>query len=128
MIQAYCQNGGLTYAECGGMMYLGQTITNEQGQVFEMVNFLDLTTSMVNKRLHLGYRKIQFNDLEIRGHEFHYSSVTVLREMQTLGKIYNAKGLAVSSSLYRKQNTFASYIHVYWGENLTGFKNLSCLV
>ncbi len=113
----YCEMGGLTYAECGGMMYLGQTITNEQGQAFEMVNFLDLTTSMANKCLHLGYRKIHFNDFEISGHEFHYSSVTVLREMQTLGNIYNAKGLAVSSSLYRKKNTFASYIHVYWGEH-----------
>ncbi|RKZ54878.1 MAG: cobyrinate a,c-diamide synthase [Candidatus Parabeggiatoa sp. nov. 3] len=121
----YCQKGGLTYAECGGMMYLGQTITNEEGQAFEMVNFLDLTTSMANKRLHLGYRKIQFNDFEIRGHEFHYSSVTVLREMQTLGKIYNAKGLAVSSSLYRKQNTFASYIHVYWGEQDEFLKKLT---
>jgi len=116
-ILTYCETGGLTYAECGGMMYLGQTITNEQEQTFEMVNFLELTTSMVNKRLHLGYRKIQLNDVEIRGHEFHYSSATVLKQMQTLGNIYNAKGLAVSSSLYRKQNTFASYIHVYWGEH-----------
>jgi len=120
----YCETGGLTYAECGGLMYLGQTITNEQGQTFEMVKFLDLTTSMVNKRLHLGYRKIQLNDFEIRGHEFHYSSVTELEKMQTLGKIYNAKGVAVSSSLYRKQNTFASYIHVYWGEQDEFLKNL----
>jgi len=48
-----------------------------------------------------------------------------LREMQTLGKIYNAKGLAVSSSLYRKQNTFASYIHVYWGEQDEFLKKLT---
>ena len=120
----YCETGGLTYTECGGLMYLGQTITNEQGQTFEMVKFLDLTTSMVNKRLHLGYRKIQLNDFEIRGHEFHYSSVTELEKMQTLGKIYNAKGVAVSSSLYRKQNTFASYIHVYWGEQDEFLKNM----
>ena len=106
------------------MMYLGQTITTEQGQAFEMVNFLDLTTSMANKRLHLGYRKIQFNDFEIRGHEFHYSSVTVLREMETVGKIYNAKDLPVSSSLYRKHNTFASYIHLYWGERDDFLKNI----
>jgi cobyrinic acid a,c-diamide synthase len=116
-IRTYCENGGSTYGECGGMMYLGQSITDAAGQEFEMVNFLPLATSMENPKLQLGYRCVASAEGEIKGHEFHYSTCKELADTSVLPcRITNARGLAVSSRIYQKQQTIASYLHLYWGE------------
>jgi cobyrinic acid a,c-diamide synthase len=115
-IQTYYLNGGLTFAECGGLMYLGNEIITSEGLNFPMVSVLDCTTSMENSKLTLGYRTIQWNDLELKGHEFHYSRL-VENDLETESVIVkNAKGIEVETQLYRKLNTFASYVHLYWGE------------
>ncbi|MFT2011110.1 cobyrinate a,c-diamide synthase [Pontibacter sp. 13R65] len=118
-IKAYCGSGGRCYAECGGMMYLGKSIIDIAGQEFEMVNFLDLATSIEKPKLHLGYRSVRINDTEIKGHEFHYSTCIELENAKVLTcKVTTAKGMAAPCSIYQKQQTIASYIHLYWGENI----------
>ena len=115
-IQSYCFNGGLTFAECGGLMYLGNEIITSQRLNFAMVGVLDCITSMENSKLTLGYRTIHWNDQELKGHEFHYSRL-VKNALETEPVIVkNAKGIEVETALYRKLNTFASYVHLYWGE------------
>lgn len=116
-IRTYCENGGKTYAECGGMMYLGQAIRDQQGQHYEMVNFLDLTTSMEKPEIHLGYRIVTMGDLCIKGHEFHFSSCQPQLGAGTLNcRITNARGMDVPARIFQKQQTLASYLHLYWGE------------
>ena len=116
-IQSYCFNGGLTFAECGGLMYLGNEIITSEGLNFAMSGVLDCITSMENSKLTLGYRTIHWNDQELKGHEFHYSRL-VKNALETEPVIVkNAKGIEVETQLYRKLNTFASYVHLYWGEN-----------
>jgi cobyrinic acid a,c-diamide synthase len=115
-IQSYCLAGGLTFAECGGLMYLGNKIITSEGLNFPMTGILDCTTSMENSKLTLGYRTVQWNDLELKGHEFHYSRL-VENALETESEIIkNAKGVEVETQLFRKLNTFASYVHLYWGE------------
>ncbi|MCF2487546.1 cobyrinate a,c-diamide synthase [Dyadobacter sp. CY347] len=123
-IQDYCENGGLTYAECGGLMYLGENLTNSQGEKFAMADVLKCSTTMQNTKMTLGYRTAQWADLEYKGHEFHYSDF----ETNDLGNLpiqcRNAKGIETDTKLYRHKNTFASYMHVYWGENGNFIKKL----
>ncbi len=117
-IQSYCFNGGLTFAECGGLMYLGNEIISSEASNFPMASVLDCVTSMENSKLTLGYRTIQWNDLKLKGHEFHYSRL-LENAMETESVIFkNAKGIEVETQLYRKLNTFASYVHLYWGERV----------
>lgn len=124
-IRAYCGNGGKTYAECGGMMYLGRSIMDSAGQEYEMVNFLHLTTSMEKPKLHLGYRCVTIDGTEIKGHEFHYSTCLELDDAETLPcHITNAKGMAVPCAIYQKLQTIASYMHLYWGENTSFIQKL----
>ncbi|MDN3548218.1 cobyrinate a,c-diamide synthase [Mucilaginibacter aquaedulcis] len=119
-VHKYCLNNGKTYAECGGMMYLGEYIIDKQGKQFQMAGFLPLTTSMENPKLHLGYRSIFVNDLNIKGHEFHYSTCTELSEVEKLDcTVFNARQVALTPNIYRKNNTLASYNHLYWGEEKT---------
>jgi cobyrinic acid a,c-diamide synthase len=116
-IAAYCAGGGATYAECGGLMYLGQQLLDAQGQSFAMAGVLACTTSMVQAKLTLGYRAVERNGLTIKGHEFHYSSLTDQGLTPAPVSITNAKGVAVPVQLYRQGNVWASYVHLYWGEN-----------
>ena len=117
-IAAYSRNGGRIYAECGGMMYLGKTITLKDGSVYPLCGALDLETTMQESRLTLGYRKVVLNGFaaELRGHEFHYSRISHQGELQNIATVKNARNEQVATPLFRKDNTIASYIHLYWGE------------
>lgn len=114
-ISEFCQQGNRVYAECGGMMYLAKTIYNKANQPFVMVDFLNLTIKM--DKLHLGYRKVKFSHYEARGHEFHYSTETTRNENTLAVEVTDARDCPVSTHIYKKQNTIASYIHIYWGDN-----------
>lgn len=115
-IAHYCRNGGVAYAECGGLMYLGKSITDHHGDCFEMTGVLNLRTSLKQTRMTLGYRTMHWNGLEIKGHEFHYSTLTDDGAVAEPVLIANAKGVPVETSLYRIQNTFGTYAHLYWGD------------
>ena len=116
-VREYCLNNGKAYAECGGMMYLGEYIIDKQGNQFEMAGFLPIATSMEKPALHLGYRSLFIKDLNIKGHEFHYSTCIELNDTEKLNcSIFNAKGIALTSNIYQKNKTLASYNHLYWGE------------
>ncbi len=114
-IAHYSRSGGITYAECGGLMYLGKNIMDHRGNCFEMAGVLNVQTSLKHARMTLGYRKLHWNGLEINGHEFHYSTLVDEEITAEPALMTNAKGIAVDTRLYRSQNTFATYTHLYWG-------------
>lgn len=74
------------HGECGGYMVLGRALIAADGVAHEMAGLLDLETSFVRRKLHLGYRHARLAadhclgpaGRALRGHEFHYA--TVLRE------------------------------------------------
>ncbi len=119
-IAEWCRNGGATWGECGGLMYLGQTLTLADGATHPMCGVLDLDTTMQEARLTLGYRKVYPADaksIELRGHEFHYSRISRQGEIDTIAEIRNARDQQVGTKLFRVGNTIASYLHLYWGEH-----------
>lgn len=115
-IAAFATQGGKIIAECGGMMYLGKSIRNEQGGSYPMAGVFDFSTSMENKKLTLGYRKVSLDKLHLTGHEFRYSSLIAHQELPAVAAVYSARGIAVNTRLYRYKNVLASYIHFYWAE------------
>lgn len=115
-IRNYCLAGGLTYAECGGLMYLGQSIQTNTGNWFPMAGVLDLTTSMLPAKLTLGYRRIIWEGITLSGHEFHYSVLHDSDRSEFIASVTNAKGIPVETNVYRTKNTVASYLHLYWAE------------
>jgi cobyrinic acid a,c-diamide synthase len=116
-VAAYCTAGGATYAECGGLMYLGHHIINAQGLAFPMVGVLACDTSMEAAKLTLGYRTVEWKGLVIKGHEFHYSQLANHGLAPEPARITSAKGASVPVQLYRQGNVLASYVHLYWGDN-----------
>jgi len=119
-VKEFVARGGVVYGECGGMMYLGNSITGKDGLRHSMCGALDLETSMQEGHLHLGYRKVDLSRVgyrkELRGHEFHYSSLLRIGELDNVGVVRSARDRTVDTAVFRFRNTFASYVHFYWGE------------
>ncbi|QBD77613.1 cobyrinate a,c-diamide synthase [Ktedonosporobacter rubrisoli] len=107
------------YAECGGLMYLCQSIHTASGEVFPMVGALDRQSlmSQTTGKLTLGYREaralrdtlLMRKGEVIRGHEFHYSvlerSATQEEAAYTFTGHEQVEGFA-------RGNLLASYVHL----------------
>jgi cobyrinic acid a,c-diamide synthase len=71
--------GALIYGECGGLMVLGETLTDKSGAAHAMVGLLPVHTRIDRPKRLLGYRRLQHRSplpwpAQLCGHEFHYSS------------------------------------------------------
>src|SRR5262249_20685529 len=74
------------HGECGGHMVLGQVIEDSDGRTHVMTGLLGHTTSFAKRKLHLGYRTARLlsdgvlgrKGALVRGHEFHYASLTAV--------------------------------------------------
>ena len=116
----YAEAGGRILAECGGMMYLGKSLTDQEGKVWPMAGVLPIECTMQGARLHLGYRRMTIGSTEFRGHEFHYSKIVQKGTDPNciiLANQYNARGEKVDTELFRYKNVIAGYTHWYWGES-----------
>lgn len=73
--------GAYVLAECGGFMYLTQSLEDMDGQVWPMVGWIDAQAGRRERLQRFGYIELQ-PDAEnvchqtIRGHEFHYFDTT----------------------------------------------------
>lgn len=112
-----------TYAECGGLMYLSETLIDFEGKAWPMVGAIPQTVEM-SQRLTLGYRKAQaiadspllIKGQTVTGHEFHKSSVVETLDSPTY-ETQRYWGDANQPSLegYQRPNLHASYVHLHWG-------------
>lgn len=113
-VKDYIEKGGKLLAECGGMMYLSSSITDKDGDEYPMAGIFEQKATMQNMKLKLGYRSFSYNGIGMKGHEFHYSSVT--GNLTGSAQQYNAKNRPVDTKLLRYKNTIAGYTHLYWAE------------
>lgn len=120
-VRRYVDNGGYAYAECGGMLYLCNAVKGMDEKVYDLAGAFDMNGTFDNMRLHLGYRRVRLCDsdglpVEMRGHEFHYSDICGCKAVSAGWSQYDARGKEVSTSVFRHNNTFAGYTHLYWAE------------
>lgn len=111
-VRRYIECEGKVWAECGGMIYLTNEIDGTP-----MCGIFPLKCTMENSKISLGYRTVDFGNTIFKGHEFHYSSITNSDDLQSYATQTNAKGSFVKTPVYRYKNTFASYTHLYWGDD-----------
>ena len=116
-VREYVERGGHVLAECGGMMYLCRSLMDKEGITYPMVGVLPQEATMENMKLHLGYRLLCVDNYQLRGHEFHYSSVkNADASLNTCAESWNARGTKVDVPLYHYKNLLAGYTHLYWAD------------
>lgn len=123
-LRIYAATGGRIIAECGGMMYLGRSIADETGNAYLMAGILDIATGMQRKKLSLGYRTVLLPGGKAKGHEFHYSQFEGQGHDALIPReAYNASGHRVDVPFFYTPRLMASYMHLYWGEEMGFMEN-----
>ncbi len=124
-IRAAAARGMPIYAECGGLMYLSDGITDFDGQRFSMVGLVPAWSAMAGRRLTLGYRELRARiDLPLllrgevaRGHEFHWSVLE--QPLPDDRAAYEVLRAPVAAEGYARGNLLASYCHLHFASNPT---------
>lgn len=117
-------NKGLpVYGECGGLMYLGNSLSDLEGTHYPMVGAIPVVSSMEGRRLHLGYREVESRTdspllskgQRVRGHEFHWSVLeTPGDESSSVYKVLNQDDRPEG---FQYGSVWASYIHIHLGSD-----------
>ncbi len=119
-------NGMPIYGECGGLMYLSESICDIEGREYLMTGIIPGKSLMTTNLQQFGYVNIQTMEdnilsqrgQSIRGHEFHFSVTDLNHEVSecfNVSKGYG-KGLPFKSG-YKIKNVLAGYSHIHFCSN-----------
>ena len=127
------EKGLPVYAECGGLMYLGESLVVE-GKTYSMVGGLPLVFTLKKKPQGHGYTVLEVDQSNpyypvgeiLKGHEFHYSESKLTREEGITFAFRANRGngiLGLKDGICRK-NTLATYTHIHAAGNPSWASNL----
>jgi cobyrinic acid a,c-diamide synthase len=114
-IRAHAASQKPIVAECGGMLYLLDTLTDTQGLTTPMLGLLPGHAAMQTRLAALGMQQIESGYGAMTGHTFHYSKLTTpLAPVRTATR---AQSDAPGEAIFRAGSIFATYMHTYWPSN-----------
>ncbi len=123
-IRLFSQAGNPVYAECGGFMYLMQSLSGNDGRKLSMCGVFATSAVMGERFTALGYREATLErdtflgplGTRARGHEFHYSCLESPLDLPTAYGVRDRHGKREPEG-YLAGNTLGSYIHLHFGSN-----------
>ena len=116
------ENGLPCLAECGGFMYLHDTMEDSEGNMRQMCGAIKGSVTNRHKLTRFGYVTLHTKtcDTDVKGHEFHHwdsdNCGTDWRATKTSGKTYEC--------MHDDGRLIAGYPHIYYYSNpkfITGF-------
>ena len=109
------ESGMPTYAECGGLMILAESMKLQSGQSLAMAGVIPGMVEMTKRLQHFGYCKIVLPEKgEVRGHEFHYSQWSAETNRANLWDVRRHSTGIFRKEGFRTANLHASYVHLYF--------------
>lgn len=122
-----CKNGMPVYAECGGLMYLSESITDFSGNTYQMAGVVPAVCSMQKKLETVGYVEVTAlsdNVLcscgdKLKGHEFHFSTMTPQKadDFPWAFQFTKVRNGVTYSGGFACDNVLASYLHMHFVGN-----------
>ena len=103
------------YAECGGMLYLLESLTDRHGVTGRMAGLLPGSATLQERLVNLGMEALDLPEGELRGHSFHYSTMTTSMAPCRHTRRQRARyGSDKGEAVYRQGSIQASYHHAYF--------------
>nr|WP_043794234.1 cobyrinate a,c-diamide synthase [Solidesulfovibrio fructosivorans] len=125
-IREFCAAGRPVLAECGGFMYLMESLVDKAGRSQAMAGVFPFRAIMGERFSALGYREAVTRadtplgpaGTRLRGHEFHYSRLDGdTGEVAAVYALTGRKGPIDAPEGFLRGNTLGSYVHLHFGGN-----------
>ena len=118
-------DGRPVYAECGGLMYLAESLEDAEGRSHEMVGLLPARVTMRPPRMSLGYLSVTLTaptplgpaGTLARGQEFHFSTLSPVPASVPRAYGVTAPGGATRAEGYVVGRALMSYVHLHFASN-----------
>ena len=119
------EDGIPIYAECAGLMYLTESITDFDGNSHKMVGLLKGKTVMTRKTL-VTYSLAEVTrgnflckaGSQLKGHEFHNSKIIdIPADAQFAYDMKMGEGIIDKKDAWIQNNVLASYMHIHFAQN-----------
>jgi cobyrinic acid a,c-diamide synthase len=114
-LRAFHSSGKKILAECGGMLYLMESLTDLTGQQTDMVGLLPGQGIMRERGGCQGMQYAPLPEGEFRGHAHHRSRCEHKLEPIAFGRRISHP--APGEPIYQTDNLTASYLHLYFPSN-----------
>ncbi|WP_454254866.1 cobyrinate a,c-diamide synthase [Pseudomonas sp. Marseille-Q8238] len=114
-IRAHHAAGKPILAECGGMLYLLERLTDKHGEAADLLGLLPGSAQMQTRMAALGLQRVALPEGLLRGHTYHHSLLDCALEPVACGSSPNQRPAA--EAVYRIGRLTASYIHFYLPSN-----------
>ena len=114
-IQKFFMDNKPILAECGGLLYCLQTLSDLDEKEYAMLGILDGQGSMSGKRGCQGMQTAQLPEGDVRAHAHHRSRCFNTPEPIAFGR--RQKHPAPGEAIYRSGSLTASYLHLFFPSN-----------
>ncbi len=118
-IRAHHEAGRPILAECGGMLYASESLSDgKDAKAADLLGLLPARATMQPRLAALGMQEVEIDGQSVRGHTFHYS--TLETDLAPIAQARTPDGRP-GERVFRLGSLVASYMHLYFasGPKLT---------
>ncbi|CAI8792538.1 cobyrinate a,c-diamide synthase [Methylocaldum szegediense] len=102
-------------AECGGFLYLLETLADTRGHHAEMVGLLPGRAVVQARLANLGLQSVELPEGRLRGHTFHHARAET--HLAPVTHTCTEKSSGRPEAVYRDRRLLASFLHLYFSSN-----------
>jgi cobyrinic acid a,c-diamide synthase len=114
-IRAHVEAAKPVVAECGGMLYLLDSLTDIEATQHAMLGLMPGHAKMQKRLARLAMQRIESRHGTGTGHTFHYSTMTT--DVPPALTATHATTGVQGEAIYRHGSITATYMHTYWPAN-----------
>lgn len=112
------------YAECGGLIYLSQSIKIDK-KPYEMLGLIPGEIELADKLQALGYAEIITtkptilgpSGTKFKGHQFRYSHIHISESYDKNYRVIRKRNQSEYLEGFGQEHILASYVHAHWASN-----------
>ncbi len=113
-VRTHTAAGKPIVAECGGMLYLLESLTDKDGTRAATTGVLPGHVVMQEHLAALGLQEVELPEGRLRGHTFHHSRLET--PLAPYARAHDPRGTP-GEAVYRTGRLFASYVHLHFASN-----------
>lgn len=114
-LRDHVMSGKPLLAECGGLLFAMDELTDAEGNAAPMAGLLRGCASVHSRLVALGLQEVALPEGTLRGHTFHHAHAEIAAA--PIATAVNPNGAPSREAVYRERCFTASFVHFYFPSN-----------